>query len=112
MKNITKIIPIICFLVVSILSIFFFDTKQSRTFFEFENMKKDTIDISYSEDIKVNNDLIRDVLKLAKEHNLLVEKINTSAGTSGEKNIYLSFDTSEDLMNFLYKISNYFRLIL
>ncbi len=103
MKNITKIIPIICFLVVSILSIFFFDTKQSRTFFEFENMKKDTIDISYSEDIKVNNDLIRDVLKLAKEHNLLVEKINTSAGTSGEKNIYLSFDTSEDLMNFLYK---------
>ena len=43
MKSVTKIIPIICFLVVSILSIFFFDTKQRRTFFEFENMKNITI---------------------------------------------------------------------
>lgn len=103
MKNITKIIPIVCFFIATILSIFFVDVRQSKKFSNIGNMKKDYINISYSDDIKINSDLIMKILKLANEKNLIVQKINTSTNDLKEKDIYLSFDTTKELLNFLNK---------
>lgn len=103
MKHITKIIPVICFFVVTPLFIFFADATQSTKFSNITGMKKDYIDISYSDEIKINSDIIEKFLKLAKEKNIIVEKINTSPNNLNEKNVYLSFDTTDELYNFLNK---------
>lgn len=106
MKKITKILPIFCILVTTILSIFFLDVNESKKYFQFNDYNHDFVSIKYNENIKINNDMIKQVLVLAKKNNVILEKSNISNTENNVKNNYLSLDTKEELLKFISKTFN------
>lgn len=106
MKKITKIIPIFCILVITVLSIVFLDVNESKKYFQFEGYSQEFVSIKYNENIKIDNDIIKKVILLAKENNVILEKSNISNTENNVKNIYLSFDTKEQLLQFMSRTFN------
>lgn len=103
MKKITKIIPIFCILIATILSIIFLDIQESRKYFQFQNYEKDFISIKYSDSVKIDNKMLENILSLAEKHDVILEKSNISQDDENITNIYLSLKNQEELINFINK---------
>lgn len=103
MKKITTIIPIICILVETVLSIIFLDFYNSNKYLQFKNYDKEFISIKHSNDVEINNDLISEIISLAQENNVILAKSNISNSDANIKNVYLSFNSIEQLNDFITK---------
>ena len=106
MKKLTKIIPIFCIFITTILSIVFLDINESKEYLQLSGYQKDYISIKYNENTKITNDAIKNILLLAKKNNVILGKSNISSNENSARNIYLSFDTKKELLKFMSKIFN------
>ena len=55
MKKLTKIIPIFCIFITTILSIVFLDINESKEYLQLSGYQKDYISIKYNENTKITN---------------------------------------------------------
>jgi hypothetical protein len=101
MKKITTIIPIITILVAIVLSIFFLDFNQSKRYLQFNSYKKEFIAINYNEDRTLDSLVIDKILQLAEDNGVIIQKMNFSHNQPDVRNIYISFETTEELYKFI-----------
>ena len=67
LKYVTKIIPVVCILVATIISIIFLDFSQSKEYLNLSGYQRDSIRINYSDDIIINDKTMQKVLLLVCE---------------------------------------------
>lgn len=101
MHKISKIMPILCIIVITILMIIFLDLSESRKYIQFKDYNIDYFYISY--DSHLTTDSLLEIKRIAEENNVVFGK-NIIEGE--KRKIYLSVETSEELLNFMDKIFN------
>lgn len=97
MKYVTKIIPVVCILVATIISIIFLDFSQSKEYLNLSGYQRDSIRINYSDDIIINDKTMQKVLDLAKKNDVILAKSNISSNESSVKNVYVSLDSIKQI---------------
>ena len=97
MKNMTKIIPIFCILVATVISIVFLDFNQSKDYLVFSGYDRNTVRINYNDGVSVTNETMTRILELAKENNVILAKSNVSSTDSSIRNIYVTEDNVEQI---------------
>ena len=101
MHKISKIVPILCIIVITILMIVFLDLSGSRKYIQLKDYNIDYFYISY--DSHLTTDSLLEIKRIAEENNVVFGK-NIIEGK--KRKIYLSVDNSEELLNFMDKIFN------
>lgn len=102
----TKILPMISLLVVSLLSIAFLEFKGSSDYLNFKGYQKDFITIKHHDGMEMNHDFLDQMISLAHKNNVILAKRNISNQNSQVKDVYFSFDSIEELKEFLSKNFN------
>lgn len=108
MKSIAKVIPIICIIVTTILTIIFLDLYDFSKYLQFDGYKKDFVEFRFDSDISINTNTINNILSIAKENNCILAKENISSKDGKIKNIYLSLDNVRQFNSF---ITEHFRVV-
>ena len=94
MKFITKIIPIMGLIAITLVLIVFIDIKDTKKYNEINSYQKKVFNVEYSENKDSIIDYISVINKYAKEYNCLLVKNNNG-------DIYYSVDTIKELINIL-----------
>lgn len=103
MKVITKLIPIVTVFVATFLIVFLLDTHQAKKYIQFSSYQQGHVRIEYQEHKHLDTSTIKKILKLAKNHHMLLQKVNYDNDSADIRNIYLSLDTPQELYEFLNK---------
>lgn len=106
MKKVTIIVPIILMLIVTALMIFFIDKEQSKNYLRLDSYEKESIMVNYNETIIIDNNIIIKMLQIANKNNVIIQKTNFSSTESNIVNSYFSFDSIEEICNFMKKDLN------
>ena len=101
MKFISRIVPIISIVIVTILSIIFIDFNESSKYLQFPGYNKNFMRINYKDDNSINNNTIQKILNSAKNYNIIILKSNVIQNEEKAKNIYISVDNINELETFL-----------
>lgn len=101
MKFISRIVPIISIVIVTILSIIFIDFNESSKYLQFPRYNKSFMRINYKDDNSINNNTIQKILNSAKNYNIIILKSNVIQNEDKAKNIYISVDNINELETFL-----------
>ena len=94
MKFITKIIPIMGLIAITLVLIVFIDIKDTKKYNEINSYQKKVFNVEYSENKDSIIDYISVINKYAKEYNCLLVKNNNG-------DIYYSVDTMKELIDIL-----------
>lgn len=103
MKTTTKLIPIICILVTTILSIGFLDLKNSKKYLNFKGYHREYISLNYNNNASIDKQLVSKMLEIADSNHVLILKNNSSVQSEKSKNVYLSFSNISQLYDFMTK---------
>ena len=103
MKTTTKLIPIICILVTTILSIGFLDLKDSKKYLNFKGYHREYISLNYNNNSSIDKQLVSKMLEIADSNHVLILKNNSSVQSEKSKNVYLSFSNISQLYYFMTK---------
>ena len=99
----TKIIPIFCILVATVISIVFLDFNQSKDYLVFSGYDRNSVRINYNDGVSVTNETMTRILELAKENNVILAKSNVSSTDSSIRNIYVTEDNVEQIKELINK---------
>ncbi len=103
MKITTKLIPIVCILVTTVLSIIFLELKDSEKYLVFNDYNREFISLDYNEDVPINIALISRIFEIAENNHVILLKNNASNQNNKSRNIYLSFNSISQLYDFMTK---------
>ena len=106
MKKITKIIPVVVLIIVSLLLLFYMDFSESHKYSRFTGFDIEAFSIKH-EDGQNTTEIVEVVQALAKKHNVIVGKNNVDFKNKNAHNMYLSLDNIEELKDFL---KNHFQI--
>lgn len=106
MKTIAKLLPMVSLLIISLLSIAFLEFKGSSDYLNFKGYQKDFITIKHHDGMEMNGAVLDQMISLAHKHNVILAKRNISNQNSKVKDVYISFDSVEELKSFLEKHFN------
>lgn len=106
MKKMTKIISIIILIIISLLSILYLNFKESSEYVKFNNYERETMSIKYNNDNVNLIDNVKNIQLLAKKNNVIIAKSNVDNNNEKQTNVYLSFETIDELYNFLNETFN------
>ncbi len=100
MKTITKIIPIIGIIVITLVLLLFIDLKEYQRYDQLEGYQEEYIYIKYDSNKENLVNTVKTISEIAKQNNVILSKRNN-------ENIYYSFNSIEELINVL---SNNFKV--
>lgn len=108
MKKITKIIPVVVLIIVSLLLLFYMDFSESHKYSRFTGFDIEAFSIKYEEG-QNTTEIVEVIQSLAKKHNVIVGKNNVDFKNKNAYNMYLSLDNIDELKEFL---KNHFQIKL
>lgn len=94
MKTITKTIPVLGIIAITLILLIFIDTKEYQKHDQLDGYQKTTFSIEYDSNKENLANLVKEISENARENNVILSKNNNG-------NIYYSFATIDELINVL-----------
>lgn len=101
MKKIVIFIPVFTFIVMTILTIFFFDFKEAEQYISFPKFESDYFTIRYETDRDIAKQTVKYIQDLADKHHVIILKSNLDYKKKNGNNVYLSLKNIDELITVL-----------
>ena len=103
MKKITKIIPVILILIISILLLLYFNFKEASKYLKIENYQVESMSLNYEKSSENINEIVQHMQSLAKKNNVILVKSNIDFERKNGYKVYLSLENINELKLLLQK---------
>lgn len=103
MKKMTKIIPVLSIVIISLLVLVYLDFKEASKYLKIDQYKREMMTLRYEDCADNVVTIVNQMQELAKKHHVILGKTLLDSDKKQGQKVYLSLDTMEELKQFLKK---------